>query len=209
MDHGRDDPGSQEYLWGDEDRRRGSLQVVLQESQAAGGHSEDLPFFPEEDDNKKIRQNYADTNIKATSSLSPCRHRRHRERHLLAIEKAPAIGATGSSSAPPPHSAARTCGSQHDAPPWSEALPGSRSRICAERLEDVPRLDRVYVNDHARATLGWTPRYDFRFILDRLKRTSTRHDLSLAVARKDITRPNSRKALSGEGLGSKAIDLPP
>jgi UDP-glucose 4-epimerase len=32
-----------------------------------------------------------------------------------------------------------------------------------------PRIDRVYVNDRARADLGWAPRYDFRSVLDRLK----------------------------------------
>lgn len=32
-----------------------------------------------------------------------------------------------------------------------------------------PRLDRVYVNDRARRELGWTPRYDFRHVLDRLR----------------------------------------
>jgi hypothetical protein len=30
-------------------------------------------------------------------------------------------------------------------------------------------IDRVYVNDRARAALGWRPRYDFRTVLDRLK----------------------------------------
>jgi hypothetical protein len=30
-------------------------------------------------------------------------------------------------------------------------------------------IDRVYVNDRARAALGWRPRYDFRRVLDRLK----------------------------------------
>ena len=29
-----------------------------------------------------------------------------------------------------------------------------------------PSLDRVYVNDRARAALGWTPKYDFRRVLD-------------------------------------------
>ena len=32
-----------------------------------------------------------------------------------------------------------------------------------------PRIDRVYVNARARAELGWSPRYDFRSVLDRLK----------------------------------------
>ncbi len=32
-----------------------------------------------------------------------------------------------------------------------------------------PQLDRVYVNARARGGLGWRPRYDFRYVLDRLK----------------------------------------
>ena len=33
----------------------------------------------------------------------------------------------------------------------------------------VPTVDRVYVNDRARTELGWKPRYDFCFVLERLK----------------------------------------
>jgi UDP-glucose 4-epimerase len=29
-------------------------------------------------------------------------------------------------------------------------------------------IDRVYANDHARTRLGWTPRYDFRTVLNLL-----------------------------------------
>ena len=32
-----------------------------------------------------------------------------------------------------------------------------------------PRIDRVYVNARARADLDWAPRYDFRWVLDRLR----------------------------------------
>src|SRR5580704_7089828 len=31
-------------------------------------------------------------------------------------------------------------------------------------------IDRVYVNDSARTGLGWRPRYDFRYVLERLMR---------------------------------------
>jgi UDP-glucose 4-epimerase len=33
-----------------------------------------------------------------------------------------------------------------------------------------PSIDRVYVNERARKELGWAPRYDFRSIIDGLKR---------------------------------------
>ncbi len=32
-----------------------------------------------------------------------------------------------------------------------------------------PGIDRVYVNERARNNLGWRPRYDFRYVLERLK----------------------------------------
>ena len=33
-----------------------------------------------------------------------------------------------------------------------------------------PSIERVYVNDRARHDLGWSPRRDFAFALDRLRR---------------------------------------
>jgi hypothetical protein len=33
----------------------------------------------------------------------------------------------------------------------------------------IPGIDRVYVNDKARAELGWQPRHDFRALITRLK----------------------------------------
>jgi hypothetical protein len=33
----------------------------------------------------------------------------------------------------------------------------------------LPAIDRVYVNRRA-LSLGWTPRFDFRHVLDRVKR---------------------------------------
>jgi UDP-glucose 4-epimerase len=32
-----------------------------------------------------------------------------------------------------------------------------------------PGIGRVYVNDRARQELGWRPRYDFRYVIDRLR----------------------------------------
>ena len=31
-----------------------------------------------------------------------------------------------------------------------------------------PAIDRVYVNERARRELGWRPRYDFAYVLQRL-----------------------------------------
>ena len=33
----------------------------------------------------------------------------------------------------------------------------------------IPSVDRVYVNERARNELGWQPRYDFQFLIDRLR----------------------------------------
>jgi hypothetical protein len=33
----------------------------------------------------------------------------------------------------------------------------------------LPRIDRVYVNERARAELGWEPRHDFRSLIERLR----------------------------------------
>ena len=34
----------------------------------------------------------------------------------------------------------------------------------------IPAIDRVYVNQRARIDLGWTPRFDFRHVLDCVRR---------------------------------------
>jgi hypothetical protein len=41
-------------------------------------------------------------------------------------------------------------------------------------------IDRVYVNEKARNKLGWQPRYDFNFLIDRLK---TGEDIKSPLAR--------------------------
>ena len=33
----------------------------------------------------------------------------------------------------------------------------------------LPSIDRVYVNERARTELGWQPKYDFRYLIERLK----------------------------------------
>jgi UDP-glucose 4-epimerase len=48
-----------------------------------------------------------------------------------------------------------------------------------------PSIERVYVNERARTDLGWTPRYDFRHALDRLKAGQDyRSPLAVAVGAK-------------------------
>ena len=44
----------------------------------------------------------------------------------------------------------------------------------------IPGIDRVYVNDRARAELGWQPRHDFRALIARLR---TDEDIRSPLAR--------------------------
>ena len=58
-----------------------------------------------------------------------------------------------------------------DAPAVVERLfPGAAALYAARGWQMFPSLDRVYVNERARAALGWQPKYDFAFALDCLRR---------------------------------------
>lgn len=67
--------------------------------------------------------------------------------------------------------------------------------IYAERgWKMFPSIERVYVNARARRELGWSPRYDFRYALDRLAGDEDpRSPLAMAVGAKgyhaDSTEP--------------------
>jgi nucleoside-diphosphate-sugar epimerase len=130
-------------------------------------------FFPEGDDNDAVRAGYPDANVKANELLS----RRVDiadavDAHLLAVEHAARIGfARYIVSATTPFTTADLRRLRHD-----------MSGVVRERFPDVdreyerrgwrlfPGIDRVYVNARARAELGWRPRYDFRGLLDALRR---------------------------------------
>jgi len=58
--------------------------------------------------------------------------------------------------------------------------------IYAERgWRMFPGIERVYVNERARRDLGWQPRYDFRFALDRVAAgEDVRSALAVAVGAK-------------------------
>jgi nucleoside-diphosphate-sugar epimerase len=129
-------------------------------------------FFPEEDDDKSVRDAYADANVKANEFL----HRRVEledvvSAHMLAMQCAPAIGfARYIISATTPFL-------PEDLPDLrADAAQAVRRRVPAYEAEyarrgwRMPRgIDRVYVNERARHELGWQPRYDFARILDRLR----------------------------------------
>jgi len=129
-------------------------------------------FFPEEDDNRAIRDGYEDDNAKANEYL----YRRVAiedavSAHLLAAERAGSIGfGTYIVSATSPFR-----------PEDLSELRGQAARVVARRVPGYeaeyrsrgwtmfPDIDRVYVNERARRALGWQPRTDFAAIVERLQ----------------------------------------
>jgi UDP-glucose 4-epimerase len=145
-------------------------------------------FFPEEDDNRTVRDAYEDANVKANEFL----HRRVEiedvvEAHLLAMKRAPGIGFGR-------YIISATTPFQRDD---LEKLRTNAAEIVKRKFPDYeaeyarrgwkmfPAIDRVYVNERARHDLGWKPRYDFRYVLDRLKADDDpRSDLARAIGSK-------------------------
>jgi len=129
-------------------------------------------FFPEEDDNRAIRDGYADANVKANEFL----HRRVDiedvvSAHLLAINKAPSAGfAKYIISATTPFSRDDVAGLRRDAPQvLRRYVPGFEAEYARRGWTMISGIDRVYVNARARTELGWQPRHDFRSLMARLR----------------------------------------
>jgi UDP-glucose 4-epimerase len=129
-------------------------------------------FFPEADDDAAIRGKYEIGNAQANELL----YRRADiedvvEAHLLAIQRAPAIGfGRYIISATTPFTRQDLAALGQDAPSAVHRLfPESRDLYSALGWTFFPRVDRVYVNDRAMAALGWLPKYDFRHVLDSLR----------------------------------------
>jgi nucleoside-diphosphate-sugar epimerase len=129
-------------------------------------------FFPEEDDNPKVRAAYSDANAKANEFL----YRRVEiedvvSAHLLAIERAPAIGFRKYIiSATTPFLPADLAELRIDAPQVvRQRVPDYEAEYDRRGWKMFPSIDRVYVNERAGRELGWKPRYDFRHVIDRLK----------------------------------------
>ena len=129
-------------------------------------------FFPEDDDRDEVRAAYDGANVKANEYL----YRRVdiqdvADAHLLAMAGAPAIGfGRYIISATTPFTPADRAGLGRDAPAVVRRLfPDAGAEYARRGWAMFGVIDRVYVNDRARAALGWRPRYDFRTVLDRLK----------------------------------------
>jgi UDP-glucose 4-epimerase len=127
-------------------------------------------FFPEADDRHEVRAAYPDANSKANEYL----YRRVdledvAGAHLLALEKAEGFAKYIISATTP--------FSQDDLAELATDAPSVVRRLFADQeaayrrtgWRMFPRIDRVYVNAKARQELGWRPRHDFRWVLDRLK----------------------------------------
>jgi UDP-glucose 4-epimerase len=129
-------------------------------------------FFPENDDDDDVSAAYGDANVKANEYL----YRRVDiedvvSAHLLALEKAPALGfARYLISGTTPFAPDDVTDLATDAPAVVRRLfPDQEAEYARRGWTMFPRIDRVYVNARGRLELGWSPRYDFRYILDRLK----------------------------------------
>jgi UDP-glucose 4-epimerase len=125
-------------------------------------------FFPEDDDVPAIASAYERDNVQANELL----YRRVDledvvSAHLLAVERAGDIGfGRYIISATTPFGRGDLVDLRHDAPAVVRRLfPEVDALYAAKGWKLFPSLDRVYVNERARAALGWAPRYDFPRVL--------------------------------------------
>jgi len=145
-------------------------------------------FFPEADDRDEIRAAYEDANLKVNELL----YRRVDledvvSAHRLALERAPAIGfGRYIVSATTPFTPDDLATLRTDAPAVVRRLFPDYEDVYAQRRWTMfPGIERVYVNARARRDLGWSPRYDFRRAIDRLRAgEDPRSPLALAVGAK-------------------------
>ena len=131
-------------------------------------------FFPEQDDDAGVRETFDDANLKANELL----YRRADvedivSAHRLAMEQAPDIGfGRYIISATTPFTPADLQQLRTDAPAVVRRyFPGYEAEYRRRGWSMVPTIDRVYVNELARARLGWQPRYDFNSVVGSLHRS--------------------------------------
>jgi UDP-glucose 4-epimerase len=129
-------------------------------------------FFPEGDDDEAVRAAFPDGCVKANEYL----YRRVdvadvADAHLRAMERAAGIGfGKYIVSATTPFTPADLAALRDDAPAVVRRLfPDYEAEYARRGWRMFPSVGRVYVNARARADLGWSPRYDFRSVLDALE----------------------------------------
>jgi nucleoside-diphosphate-sugar epimerase len=166
-------------------RNKGLACIVLRTSR----------FFPEEDDDKIVRDTYPDLNLKANEYL----FRRVDlqdvvDAHLLAWRRAPVIGFRKyilSATTPfVPEDLGELCVDASRV--VRHRVPGYEVEYRRRGWRMFPSIGRVYVNRMARDELGWKPRYDFKFILE-------------CLAAGDDLRSSLAKAIGAKGYHAEAI----
>jgi len=142
-------------------------------------------FFPEDDDNARVRSAYGTLNMQANELL----YRRADiedivEAHLCALDKAPSLGfGRYIVSAPTPFSRDDVAALRQDAAAVVRGLfPEVDALYSARGWKLLPSLDRVYDSARARRDLAWTPKRDFPFVLECLRRGEDfRSDLARTI----------------------------
>jgi len=131
-------------------------------------------FFPEADDDPETSRQYDNLNLKVNEYL----YRRLDladavDAHILAAEQVPGIKGFWRYvvSATSPFEPQHLLRLRTDAPAVVRGLFPDYEEVYRQRgWRMLPGIDRVYVNYRARQELAWQPRFDFRHILDRLRR---------------------------------------
>src|SRR5260370_1591986 len=125
-------------------------------------------FFPEEDDNNEVREDFSDENVKPNEYL----YRRVDiedvvSAHLLAAERAPDLGFRKYIvSATTPFHRNDLERLRVDAPAVvRERVPDYEAVYRQLHWKMFPGIGRGYVNERARNELGWLARYDFGYLI--------------------------------------------
>lgn len=129
-------------------------------------------FFPEADDSAAVRNAYDDLNVKVNELL----YRRVDladavDAHLSALARAGDIGfGRYLISATSPFAPGDIAALRRNAPAVVARYTDYEAEYARRGWRMFDAFDRVYLNDLARAELGWTPKTGFASALDRLKR---------------------------------------
>lgn len=129
-------------------------------------------FFPERDDDAARRSAFADDNLRVNELL----YRRADiadivSAHLSALEAAPQVGFDRlivSATTPFTRDDALAL-AQHAPEVVARYVPAYAEEYRRRGWQMLQTLDRVYVNDRARAVLGWRPQFDFASAVARLR----------------------------------------
>ncbi|MDA4846459.1 NAD-dependent epimerase/dehydratase family protein [Hoeflea poritis] len=129
-------------------------------------------FFPEEDDRRAVREAFADENAKANEFLFRRVDIEDAARaHLIALDRRQTPGFDLFIISATTPFTADDLGDLRSDPSavMRRRLPELYAEFERRGWKMFDEVDRVYVNQKARNALGWNPRYDHRFLLERLR----------------------------------------